>query len=123
MAAPNLISPTAIYGETSQLKLTSTTETDFITNAASSGKSLRVASLYAVNVDGVNAVDCTIKLYDAATGGNAVELTYNVTVPANATVTIITADAFVYLMEDRRISVQASAANALSVVASYEVVS
>jgi len=122
MANPNLTSPTAIYGTTHQQNGT-TTETTFLTNASGSGNVFRIASLYAVNIDGSSAVDATVRLYDAASGGNPFPLVYQVSVPANATVTVITADAFLYLMENKRLTIEASANSSLAFIVSYELIS
>ena len=119
MAAPNLVSPTSVYGKTTYANL-SASETAILTNAASSNKLLKVTSLYAANIDGTNSVDCTIKVYSSATAGTAYNLSHLVAIPARATVVMIGKDAPIYLEEDRRITVTASASGDLSVVLSYE---
>lgn len=123
MAAPNLNSPTTITGKTTYLALSSTSETDLLTNAASSGKALRVTSLFLANVDGTNNVDATVKLYDAASAGTGYEIVSTLTVPADATVTPLGRDISLWIEEDRRLTVTASAADDLTVVCSYEEVS
>lgn len=120
MAAPNLNSPTTITGKTTYLALSSTSETDLLTNAASSGKALRITSLFLCNVDGTNNVDATLKLYSAATGGTGYAIVSTLTVPADATVTPLGRDISLWLEEDRRLTVTASAADDLTVVCSYE---
>lgn len=120
MAAPNLNSPTTITGKTTYLALSSTSETDLLTNAASSGKALRVTSLFLCNVDGTNNVDATLKVYSAATGGTGYAIISTLTVPADATVTPLGRDISLWLEEDRRLTVTASAADDLTVVCSYE---
>lgn len=123
MAAPNLNSPTTITGKTTYLALSSTSETDLLTNAASSGKALRVTSLFLCNVDGTNNVDATVKIYNAASAGTGYEIVSTLSVPADATVTPLGRDISLWLEEDRRLTVTASAANDLTVVCSYEEVS
>lgn len=123
MAAPNLNAPNTITGKTSYLGLSSTSETDLLTNAASSGKALRVTSLFLCNVDGTNNVDATVKIYDAASAGTGYEIVSTLTVPADSTVTPLGRDISLWLEEDRRLTVTASAANDLTVVCSYEEVS
>lgn len=123
MAAPNLNSPTTITGKTTYLALSSTSETDLLVNAASSGKALRVTSLFLANVDGTNNVDATVKIYDAASAGTGYEIVSTLTVPADATVTPLGRDISLWLEEDRRLTVTASAADDLTVVCSYEEVS
>ena len=123
MAAPNLLSPTTVTGKASGVTLANTSETTFITNASGSNKFIRINALYAANIDGTANVDCTIKLYDAATGGTGYAIANTVTVPADATVVMVGHDAPLYLEENRRLTVQASAANDLTLVCSYEEVS
>lgn len=123
MAAPNLNSPTTITGRTTYLALSSTSETDLLTNAASSGKALRVTSLFLCNVDGTNNVDATVKIYNAASAGTGYAIVSTLTVPADATVTPLGRDISLWLEEDRRLTVTASAADDLTVVCSYEEVS
>lgn len=123
MAAPNLNAPTTINGKTTYLSLANTSETTLLSNAASSGKALRVTSLLLANINGTGGVDATVRIYSAASAGTGYELCKTLTVPANATVVLLGRDAGVWLEEDRRIAVTASAANYLSVVCSYEEVS
>jgi len=120
MAAPNLSSPTSITGKTTYLDLTSTSETDLLVNAASSGKALRVTFLALCNVDGTATVDATVKIHSAASGGTGYEIVSTMTVPADATVTPLGRDLSLWLEEDRRLTVTASAADDLVVVCSYE---
>jgi len=120
MAAPNLASPTSITGKTTYLDLTSTSETDLLVNSASSGKALRVTFLALCNVDGTATVDATVKIYSAASGGTGYEIVSTMTVPADATVTPLGRDLSLWLEEDRRLTVTASAADDLVVVCSYE---
>lgn len=123
MAAPNLNGPTSILGKTAYVALNTTSETDLLVNAASSGKAFRVTSLFLCNVDGTNNVDATLKIYSAATGGTGYPIVSTLTVPADATVTPLGRDISLWLEEDRRLAVTASAADDLTVVCSYEEVS
>jgi hypothetical protein len=125
MAAPNLKSPTTITGKTIFTALATTTETTLVTNSASSGKAFRVTLLAIANVDGAAAADATVTIYNlaATSGGTAFKLLHTVSVPADSTFAPIGRDASLWLEEDRRITVQASAANDLHVILSYEEVS
>lgn len=121
MAAPNLISPTAIYGKTATVNLTTTSATSIVSNSASSGKVLKINSLYVSNVDGSNAADITINYYSLASlGGTATEICSTVSVPADATLNVITKEAYIYLEEDRSLGAIASVANDLKIICSYE---
>ena len=120
MTAPNMISPTSIYPKSKGVALTSTSETDLLVNSASSNKTIRVQSVYAANVDGTNGADVTLKWYDAASGGNGYHLAKTIAIPADATVVLLAADAYIWLEEDTRLTVQASGANDIEIVCSYE---
>jgi hypothetical protein len=120
MTAPNLINPSTINGKTTYLTLANTNETDLLVNASSSNKVIKIVSVYAANIDGVVSVDCTLKIYTAASGGTGHAIVNTVSVPADATVILIGRDAPIWLEEDRRITVQASASNDLSIICSYE---
>lgn len=120
MAAPNLHAPTSITGKTTYLTLSATTETDLLVNAASSGKALRVTNIMLVNIDGTAAVDASATIYTAASGGTGHKIANTVTIPADSTVVLLSRENSIWLEEDRRITVQASAASDLAVICSYE---
>ena len=120
MAAPNLASPTNITGKAAFATCTSTNAVVVLSNGSASSACLRVTSLMLSNVDGTNAVDATVKVYNAATGGTGFSVASTLNVPADSTVVAIGRDNSVWLEEDRRIEVQASAADDLEVVCSYE---
>lgn len=120
MAAPNLSAPTTIIGKTTYLTLANTTETDLLVNAASSGKAFRVTMVTLANIDGTNNVDATVRIYTAASGGTGHALANTITIPADATVVLLGRDSSVWLEEDRRLTVTASAGGDLAVVCSYE---
>lgn len=123
MASPNILSPTTVYARTSGISPATTGEFDFLVNTSGSNAFIRINSLYAANIDGTANVDCTIKWYNAATGGTGFAIANTVTVPADATIVIIGHDAPLYLDDNTRITVQASAGGDLTCVASYEQVS
>lgn len=120
MAAPNLASPTTITGKTTYLTLANTNETDLLANAAASGKALRLTSLIVSNTSGAGSADATVTIYSAASGGTGYRLASTVAIPANASVVVLSRDASMYLEEDRRVTVRASAANYLTFIVSYE---
>jgi hypothetical protein len=129
MAAPNLVSPTTITGKTTTtLVTTAATATSILSNAASSGKVLKVNALYVANVDGTSALEVTVNYYpQAALAGTAVPIVSTVSVPADATLVVIDKEAYVYLEEDRSIGITVGAAGFASgeiqVVCSYEEIS
>lgn len=124
MAAPNLVSPTTINGKSVTVDLTTTSATSILSNAASSGKVLKINALYVANVDGTAAAEITINYYSAAAlGGTATQICSTVAVPADATLVVIDKDAYIYLEENTSLGATASTANDLKVVCSYEDIS
>jgi len=124
MAAPNLISPTTITGKTATVDLSSTSATTILSNAASSGKVLKVNSLYVSNVDGTSAAEITINYYSAAAlGGTATQIASTVSVPADATLVVIDKDAYIYLEENTSLGATAGTSSDLKIVCSYEDIS
>jgi hypothetical protein len=120
MAAPNLAAPKAIKGKVAFVTCTSTNEVTVLSNGTASSACLRVTTLQLANIDGTNAVDATVKIYSAASGGTGYSLASTLSVPADSSVVVIGRDNALYLEEDRRITVAASAASDLEVVCSYE---
>jgi len=124
MAAPNLLSPTTITGKSVTVNLTTTSATSILSNAASSGKVLKVNSLYVANVDGTTNAGITINYYSAAAlGGTATQLCSTVVVPADATLVVVDKDAYIYLEENTSLGAEASTASDLKIVCSYEDIS
>jgi hypothetical protein len=124
MAAPNLLSPTTITGKSVTVDLSSTSATSILSNAASSGKVLKINSLYVANVDGTSAAEITINYYSAAAlGGTATQICSTVAVPADATLVVVDKDAYIYLEENTSLGATAGTANDLKVVCSYEDIS
>jgi len=124
MAAPNLLSPTTITGKSVTVNLTTTSATSILSNAASSGKVLKVNSLYVANVDGTTNAEITINYYSAAAlGGTATQLCSTVVVPADATLVVVDKDAYIYLEENTSLGATAGTASDLKIVCSYEDIS
>lgn len=114
MAAPNIVNVTAIYGRTA-VQQVGTSATAIVTNAANSGKVLKVNALYVSNVDGINNADVTVDLYRGTT---PYRLAFTVVVPADAVLDVLSQS--IYLEEGDSIRLTASAANDLEAVCSYE---
>lgn len=130
MAAPNLLSPTTINGKTVTATVTSaSTATSILSNAASSGKALKINAVYVANCDGTNNLDVTVNYYSAAAlGGTATPLVSTTVVPADATLVVIDKDAYVYLEEDRSLGITVNTTTGfdsgdIKVVCSYEDIS
>lgn len=117
MAAPNIVNVTAIYGKTGVLVVT-TTPTAIITNSAASGQVLKVDSLMVANIDGTNNATVNVDVYRSST---AYRIAYLMTVPAGATLDMLSK--YIYLEEGDSLRITASANSRLEAVASYEQIS
>jgi hypothetical protein len=124
MANPNIVNVTSILGDNSSTSLTSTSATSIVSNAASSGKVLKINTLIVSNVDGTNACDITINKYSAAAlGGTAFAIASTVSVPADASLIVVDKTTSIYLKENESIGATAGTANDLIVTCSWEDIS
>ena len=119
MAAPNLASPTTITAKTARYAVTASLAAA-LTNSAASGKAFKINSIFCANVDGVNAADISVTIYNGATD---TYLAKTVAVPADATQIISTKETYFYLEEGDSIRAIASAASDLELVIGYEEIS
>jgi hypothetical protein len=121
MANPNIVNVAAIYGNSSQTSLSTTSATSLVSNAASSGKVFKINSITVANVDGSAAADITINVYSAAAlGGTAFPIVSTISVPADATLIVTDKTTTFYLLENQSIGATAGTANDLVVNASWE---
>jgi len=124
MTAPNIRNVATITGKTAPVSLSTTSATAIVSNAASSGKVFKINSLYIANVDGTNPCDVSVNYYNAAAiGGTAFALASTITIPADATLVLISKEAPIYLEENTSLGALAAIANKLFVVCSYEEIS
>jgi hypothetical protein len=119
MAAPNLKSPTTINGKTARYAVT-TSLANALANSAASGKALKINSIFCANVDGSNAADISVSIYDGSTD---FYLAKTITVPADATQVISTKETYFYLEEGDSIRAVANASSDLELVIGYEEIS
>lgn len=117
MAAPNIVNVSTITGKTAVMAVT-TSATAIVTNSAASGKVFKVNALYVSNVDGTNAADVNVDLYRSST---AYHIAKTISVPADATLDIISKS--IYLEEGDSLRITASANSDLEAVCSYEEIS
>jgi len=121
MANPNIVAVTAIYGNSSQVSLSTTSATSLVSNAASSGKVFKINSIVVANVDGTSTADITINIYSqAALGGTAYPIASTISVPADATLIVTDKTTSFYLLENQSIGATAGTANDLVVTTSWE---
>lgn len=119
MAAPNIVNVTTIIGKTSVLAVT-TAATAIVENTTASGKVFKLNSIIIANVDGVNAADITVSLFR---GGVSYPITSTITVPADATLVVLSKETAIYLEEGDAIRCTASANGDLVATCSYEEIS
>jgi len=120
MAAPNVANVQLITGKVAGVAI-GATATDLVANAASSGKLVRVVSVYVANVDGLN--DATVNVEVQKNAGTSYRITNTVNVPADTTLVAVSKDAPIYLEENDKLRATASAASDLEAVVSYEEIS
>jgi len=88
-----------------------------VSNDAVSNTVFKVNTLSISNIDGTNAADITVDLFRSNT---AYHIAKTVSVPADATLLVITKDNQIYLQEGDSIRCTASASGDLEAVCSYE---
>jgi hypothetical protein len=131
MAAPNIASLTTITGKTTYFTPTGTTAVVLLQNAASSNTVLKINQIVVANVDGTNAVDCTVSIYSnggvaqgsAPSGGTAYPIASTISVPADASLIVTDKTTGIYLEENTSISITSGTASKLTFSVSYELMS
>ena len=131
MAAPNIVNVSTITGITTRIAGISTEIlgagiSTVVTNAASSGKVLKINSLVPTAIGDTTGV--SVYLYDSASAhggaGSTVSLATTMTVPLYSSLAVIDKTNTIYLEEDTQIGVRAqSNAGDIDVVCSYEDIS
>lgn len=119
MAAPNMVNMTSLYGKTA-VQAVGTTATAIVTNTAGSNKVLKINSLVVSNIDGTNNAEVTVDLFRSSV---AYRLASTIIVPADASLVVISKDAFIYLEEGDSLRLTANVAGDLEAVCSYEEIS
>ena len=130
MAAPNIVNVATITAKTYYDALADTNLTSLVLNAASSGKVIKINSLTAANVDGTNAATVDVSYHPSTTtavgstvSSTGYHLAKTITVPADATLVVISKDTALYMEESSVLAVKASAADDIDFVVSYEEIS
>ena len=129
MAAPNIVNVATITGVTTWKAGISTlpgTPSVVVSNAASSGKVIKINSIVAVAVGATTGV--TVKLYTEAAGaGASVAIADTMSVPENSSLAVISKETSLYLEEDKSIAVYrqdlGGQTGSIDVVCSYEDIS
>lgn len=121
MANPNLNSASTVYANNANLSLTSTSATQLVSNAASSGKTFLLDGITVANIDPTNAVTVTVTFYRTAdNSGTAFELASAVSVPGAASLIVVDKSQGISLLEAQSIYVTAGTASKLKVTANWK---
>ena len=121
MAAPNIVAVTTIYGKSVQADLDTTLTTEIVANAAASGKVYKINSITVANIDGTNAAD--VSVFITKSGGSPIAIASTISVPADASLSLIDKNSGFYLEEGDNIEAGASANGDLTITISYEDIS
>lgn len=106
MANPNINQATIPVYAGSDGYVVTTSMAAFVSNGAASGKVLHITNLMVANVDGVNAADISIELFNGTTG---FAIGRTIQVPADASQQVIGRTGEYYLKEGYSLRAQASA--------------
>ena len=117
MAAPNIVSVATISGKTS-VQLVTTSATAIVTNAAASGKVVKVNLLTVSNVNGASPADITVDLFRDSV---AYRVASTISIPEDASLEMLSKS--IYLEEGDSLRLTASADLYLESVCSYEEIS
>lgn len=116
MANPNIVQVSSILGKTDVLNVT-TTITAITT--CPTDKLYKINSVIVSNIDGVNVADVSVELRRSSV---SYSLASTITVPADATLVVVSKDMGIYLEEGDAIRLLASANGDLQAVCSYEII-
>ena len=116
MANPNIVNVTSILGKTVQAALVTTLTTEIL--ACASDKVLKINSILVANIDGTNAADASV--FITKSGGSPIAIASTISVPADATLSVIDKNNSFYLEEGDNIEGGASADSDLVITISYE---
>lgn len=123
MANPNIVNVSDIRGKTATLALTTTAQT-LVSNPASSGKIFKINVISVANIDGGNSEDVTVNYYSQDDiAGTSTAIASTISVPPDASVTVLSKDTSIYLEEDKSIGAFAGGNNDLVAIVSYEEIS
>ena len=124
MAAPNIVNVASVIGKTAYATPSNTTANVLLANAASSNQVFKINQIVAANVDGTNAIDCTVAINSAANGGGtSYAIASTVSVPADASLIVVDKSTAIYLEEDKSIVVTSGTASKITYTVSYEEIS
>lgn len=119
MANPNIVSVTQIYGFVTGLTASTGYQT-IVSNATGSNLIYKINTIMCANINGTSPADITLELVK---NGTVLKIAHTISVPADATLVIISKDTSIYLNENDSIRTIASANSWIDVTCSYETIS
>lgn len=119
MAAPNVVNVSTITAKSTGL-LATTSAVALLSNAASSGKVLKINTLLFSNIAGSSASATVYVIKNATT---TVYLAYGIACPATSSLVVLSKDTSIYLEENDVLYILASAISSLHAFCSYEEIS
>ena len=119
MANPNIVQVGTINGVTNCVTASTSYQT-IVQNSAGSGQIFKVNTILVANINGSNPADITVQLVK---NGTVFNIAFTISVPADATLVVISKDTSIYLNENDYIRVLGSVNSYLDVIASYDVIS
>lgn len=118
MANPNILSTTAISGQSNSFYLT-TAATTIV--SGSIGTVYKINNITVSNLDGSSSFNFNLNHVNA--NGASIPFAYQVTVPADASVVVIDKSSTIYITENQSLSALANANNKVGLVISWEAIS
>ena len=121
---PNIVNVSTINGGTVANTPSTANATTLLNNPASSGQIYKINSLFITNVYNATA-NCAIAYNNSANGaGTSYPIANNLPVPLGTSVVLLDKSTSIYLLENNSITITSqTAANSLSYVVSYDVIS
>jgi hypothetical protein len=120
MANPNIVNVSDIRGVTVQADLDTTLTTEII-SAVTTDHIYKINSITVANIDGTSAAD--VSVFITKSGGSPIAIASTISVPADASLSLIDKNSGFYLQEGDNIEAGASADGDLTITISYEDIS
>lgn len=123
MAAPNIVNITSVVAGLAYVAPPNTAVNVLLSNNSDSNTLIKVGSLTCTNVSASAATVTVAITSNAAGGGIAYRIAYQISIPSGSSLQLIDKGNFVYLTEDKSMIVTSGTASAIEFVTSYETIS
>ena len=120
MANPNIVNVTTIQGKTAA-QLASGSLAAIVSNAASSGKIIKVNAVMVTNTSTSATHNFTLNILK--NGTTSINIANNIPIPTSTTFVAVDKNTSIYLEENDSLRIQGSSANFLNVITVYEEIS